>query len=350
MKNLFLLIFFALFLMPINIFALEYTSSLSGGDTIYTKHERLDNKARTSLRIDVSNIRNISHFELYVKYDNDLIGLATCNYVNFIGGGCGIISNGENTEVRFIYNGEEWQNQIDEYPIYTVTFMPIDATPAIGNTTVYVYFKNAKDKDGNDITINPSSKTFKFEDYNADIHTLILEDVIQENIEENDKKEITNDEIIKNQNKDENIIQNDNENKTIDNTNNINNSETNDGKNNESNDVSLEKTSKLLEKQNSNKKNLNSDYKMRNSNEKDISVTVKQKNDVNSGVNEKKQEENIEIRNKSFQSDDIELNNDTTKDLNSNLNNNQNSIFARVIIYSSIVIIGLGTILFLKKF
>ena len=200
-------IFVVFSLMPINIFALEYTSSLSGGDTFYTKHERLDPKARIPLHIDVSNIRNISHFELYVKYDNDLIGIAYCNYVNFIGEGCSIFRNDGNIEVRYIYNGEEWQNQIDEYPIYTVTFMPIETTPSTGNTTVSVYFKNAKDKEGNEINILPSSKIFKFEAYDADRNTLILEEL--KKYRNNKKDDITGEK--KNKKKNEVILNNDND-------------------------------------------------------------------------------------------------------------------------------------------
>lgn len=159
MKKKFLLLVIILLLIPTKVLGLTYTSSLSGDNTIFAKSdsEALNMRARTSMFIDVSNLENISYLELYVSYDNNLVGLSTCNSFNFIGGGCTITSD---KKVFHDYRGVS--SYVNQYHFYTVTFMYKDKTPKSGTTTVNVSFKNAKDLDGNSISISPSSKIYNF--------------------------------------------------------------------------------------------------------------------------------------------------------------------------------------------
>ena len=154
-----LLIMLVLLLIPIKVFAVEYNAKITGSDVIYSKPDNnsLNERAKTSIKIDVSNLGNISHLELYVAYDNDKIGLSTCNSFNFIGGGCSITND---KKVYYIYNGYYEEG----YPLYTVTFMPTSSTPKSGSTNVSVSFKNVKDKDGNIININTVSKKMRFDE------------------------------------------------------------------------------------------------------------------------------------------------------------------------------------------
>ncbi len=164
MKKKFLIIVFIsmLFLMPIKVLGLTYSSSLSGNDTIFAKSDNNNSnmKARTSLYIDVSNLENISYLELYVSYDTNLVGISTCNSFNYIGGGCGITND---KKVYYIYKYNNGLSEyINKYHLYTVTFMYTNSTPTSGSTNVSVSFKNAKDKEGNSISISSSSKTYNF--------------------------------------------------------------------------------------------------------------------------------------------------------------------------------------------
>lgn len=154
-----LLIMLVLLLIPIKVFAVEYNAKITGSDVIYSKPDNnsLNERAKTSIKIDVSNLSNISYLELYVAYDNDKIGLSTCNSFNFIGGGCSITND---KKVYYIYNGYYEEG----YPLYTVTFMPASSTPKSGSTNVSVSFKNVKDKDGNIININTVSKKMRFDE------------------------------------------------------------------------------------------------------------------------------------------------------------------------------------------
>lgn len=154
-----LLIMLVLLLIPIKVFAVEYNAKITGSDVIYSKPDNnsLNERGKTSIKIDVSNLSNISYLELYVAYENDRIGLSTCNSFNFIGGGCSITND---KKVYYIYNGYYEEG----YPLYTVTFMPASSTPKSGSTNVSVSFKNVKDKDGNIININTVSKKMRFDE------------------------------------------------------------------------------------------------------------------------------------------------------------------------------------------
>lgn len=178
-SNMNLLIMLVIFLIPIKVFAVEYNAKITGSDVIYSKPDSssLNERAKTSIKIDVSNLSSISHLELYVTYENDKIGLSTCNSFNFIGEGCSITND---KKVHYVYN-EYYE---EGYPLYTVTFMPTSSTPKSGLTNVSVLFKNVKDKDGNIININTVSKKMRFDEL-----------VFRINVNEQDKNESTDDTV-----------------------------------------------------------------------------------------------------------------------------------------------------------
>lgn len=160
-KNMILLIIFIL-MQPIRIHALEYNCELSGEDKIYSKPSdpNMMYRSSTSLYIDISNIDNISSFTVYVDYDNEIVGLGNCNLLNYIGSGCSITS-----DKKVFYNykySDGYLNLFDKYKLYTISFMPKDSTPESGTTEVKVYFENAKDKNGNPITISSCNKSYSF--------------------------------------------------------------------------------------------------------------------------------------------------------------------------------------------
>lgn len=165
MKKKIILLTTLFLISPINIKALEYESKLSGPDTISSMPSDEEMLIRTykNLYIDITNIENIDSFNMYIKYDKSLIGLSTCNLLNYISEGCQITSD---KEVYYEYKyGNSYKEQFKDNNFYRVGFRPIDATPESGTTTVEVYFKNAKDKEGNSITIKPSTKTYSFSKY-----------------------------------------------------------------------------------------------------------------------------------------------------------------------------------------
>lgn len=174
-------------IFPIKINALEYESKLSGDNTISSMpdNENEKNRAYKNLYINITNIENIKSFDMYVKYDNSLIGLSTCNLLNYIGGGCSITSN---KEVYYQYKHSNGYNDMfSTNDFYRVGFSPKESTPETGTTTVEVYFKNAIDKDSNPITIKSSSKTYTFTKFgfylNKDNNTDETNNIITENNE-----------------------------------------------------------------------------------------------------------------------------------------------------------------------
>lgn len=172
-----------IFIFPIKISALEYNSILSGDETISVVPDDSEVSSRLyrNLYINITNIENISSFDMYIKYDNSLIGLSTCNLLNYISTGCHMSSN---KEVYYQYRySDGYSSMINNYNFYRVGFMPIESTPDSGTTTVEVYFKNAKDKDSNPITIKSSNKTYTFSKYGMSI---------KKNEEDNSEKQTEN--------------------------------------------------------------------------------------------------------------------------------------------------------------
>lgn len=187
MKKKFILLIILFLLFPINTKALEYESKLSGPDTISSMPNDEEMLIRTykNLYIDITNIENIDSFNMYVKYDTNLIGLSTCNLLNYISEGCHITSD---KEVYYEYKyGNSYEKQFKDNNLYRVGFRPIDNTPEKGTTTVEVYFKNAKDKEGNSITIKSSTKTYSFKKYGM----IINNNDTENNNDNNNKKQET---------------------------------------------------------------------------------------------------------------------------------------------------------------
>ena len=156
-----LLIIFIL-ILPTKTNALEYTCTLSGNDKINSKSNdsNINLRSITPLNINISNINNISSFTVYIQYDNELIGVNTCNLLNYIGSGCSTTSD---RKIFYEYKySDTYLNLFDKYNLYTVSFMPKASTPESGKSEVKVYFENAKDIEGNSITINNCNKTYNF--------------------------------------------------------------------------------------------------------------------------------------------------------------------------------------------
>jgi len=192
MKLKFILLITLCFILPINIKALEYESKLSGENTISSMPDNEQNLIRTykNLYIDITNIENIDSFNMYIKYDKEVMGLTTCNLLNYIAEGCHITSA---KEIYYQYkHSDGYNNLFDNYNLYRVGFRPINTTPEAGTTTIEVYFKNATDKGGNPITIKSSSMTYNFTKYG-----MIFKD---NNKEEETENTPTNDNIEKSNN------------------------------------------------------------------------------------------------------------------------------------------------------
>ncbi len=148
-------------IVPFNVKALEYISELSGNEYIFSPSSTpMDRFNTRDLYINISNMYNIGSFDMYVKYDTELIDMCTCSFLNYIAGFC------QRTDDHMVIYPYEYQNvyieKFNKYNFYTVTFMSKSQTRESGTTTIEVFFKNAKDINGNPITISSSSKTYQF--------------------------------------------------------------------------------------------------------------------------------------------------------------------------------------------
>lgn len=169
MKNRIILITFLVLsvIFPSKVFAIDYECDISGEDVIRAKtdgwdYEEWKPQYLTDMYINVSNIENIGEFTMYVNYDKDTVGLYGCNSFNYITEGCPIASS-RNREVFYNYKYSNTNSErLNKYSLYTVTFAPKDNTPKIGDTKVTVYFENAKDINGNPISIKSCSKIYNF--------------------------------------------------------------------------------------------------------------------------------------------------------------------------------------------
>lgn len=152
----------ALFIIPINILALDYAATASGNRIFHSKADADKHgfRAYTDLYIDISNIENLDSLTMWVKYDTNLIGLQGCMHLYVADGGCPWYQD----SVYFKYTYKEgWHDRLNKYSFYHVTFMPKDSTPTSGTTEVRVEFENAKDKEGNDVYIEPLILEYTFE-------------------------------------------------------------------------------------------------------------------------------------------------------------------------------------------
>lgn len=157
-SKLYLLVILLIIFMPVKIFAMEYIAEITGSDVIYSKsdNENINQRMKSSISIDVSNLYNISYLELYVTYDTNLVGINTCSTFNFIATGCDITRD---KKIYYIYKDSLYDSNKH---MFNISFMYNDNTPKSGNTKIDVTIKNAKDKDGNSVIIKPISKEMKF--------------------------------------------------------------------------------------------------------------------------------------------------------------------------------------------
>ena len=65
-SKLYLLVILLIIFMPVKIFAMEYIAEITGSDVIYSKsdNENINQRMKSSISIDVSNLYNISYLEL----------------------------------------------------------------------------------------------------------------------------------------------------------------------------------------------------------------------------------------------------------------------------------------------
>lgn len=199
MKKKILLIIMLFLLLPTGIKALEYEVKLSGDDIILSKpqNEQALSRVSSNLYIDITNIENISSFDMYVEYDKTLIGLKTCNAFNYAGGGWYIDGN-KNVYYNYKYSNG-YKEYFNKYNLYRIGFKPNDSTPESGTTTVTVTIKNAKDLDNNSITIKSVSKTYTFKKYG-----IYLNNNNNDIIENNNDTVVNNNETTNNDNKSNN--------------------------------------------------------------------------------------------------------------------------------------------------
>lgn len=158
----FILFLVVLFIIPINVLALDYVATASGNRVFHSKADvdKYSFRAYTDLYIDISNIENLDSLTMWVKYDTNLIGLQGCMHLYVANGGCPWYQD----SVYFKYTYKEgWHDRLNKYSFYHVTFMPKDSTPTSGSTEVRVEFENAKDKEGNDVYIEPLVLEYTFE-------------------------------------------------------------------------------------------------------------------------------------------------------------------------------------------
>lgn len=161
MKKL-ILFFLSLFIIPINISALDYVATASDDRIFHSKEDanKYGGRAYTSLNINISNIENLASFRMNVIYDDNVIGISGCMYLYTIGIGC----SGGDGSIFFDYS-QRIVDRLNKYNLYTVTFMPIESTPISGKTNVIVEFENVKDKDQNDVYIAPLNLEYTFEPF-----------------------------------------------------------------------------------------------------------------------------------------------------------------------------------------
>ena len=238
MKIKFVLLVALILLIPINVDALEYKSTLSGKDTIYSKKNTYWQALYSNLYVDITNIENIGYFEMYVSYDKNLIGLNNCNLFNYAGSGCHMSSS----KIYYKYEySDSYEKYFNNNSFYRIVFVSNDSTPSSGTMKVDVYFENAKDKEQNPITITSSSKTYTFSESKINVPT--TEEDTSNNKDESNNQAIGDDKENTSTNENNNYVESQNDtsgNNSINNKDNgINNNEI---ENNESNGNSIKET------------------------------------------------------------------------------------------------------------
>ncbi len=157
-------------LLPNQIFALEYNSKISGIDTIYTFVRAFDQNAAysyTKLYVNIDNIENIDSFDMYIKFDmefivSDLYRDITdqCRVSNVVS-----LTPTEKLVVIHYKYQEKYEEYLNKANLITILLRESEQFSYPKTAPVEIFFKNAKDKDQNPITINSSSKTYRFKTY-----------------------------------------------------------------------------------------------------------------------------------------------------------------------------------------
>ena len=167
----------ALFLLlPLNVKALEYQSSAVGEGAIY--NYPADGKLQTAyyqkFHINMTNLSNVGYFEMKVKYDNTVVAIHSCALFNKPAQDCS--TKGSVNYIHYTYSKtSDYSSLIDFYALYTITVKPVPNTPKSGTTTFIVEFENAKDIDGNAISIRPMNVIISFTDNSKIRGDLIFE-------------------------------------------------------------------------------------------------------------------------------------------------------------------------------
>jgi len=188
MKKIYVIIL--LLLLPLNVKALEYNSTVTGEGAIYNypADGNLDQTAYyQKFFINMTNLSNVGYFEMKVKYDNNVVAIHSCAILFKVSQNCN--TKGSVNHIYYTYNKtNEDSSLIDIYPLYTVTLKPVPSTPKSGTTNFVVEFENAKDIEGNDITIRPIIVIISFAD-NSRIGGNIISAPKESPTKEEDKKD-----------------------------------------------------------------------------------------------------------------------------------------------------------------
>lgn len=162
MKKVIISLLFVLFMVPFEISASQYIATASGNKIFHTKEDlnTYGPYAYTSLAINISNVTDLDSLVIKVKYDRSLIGLQGCSHLYIANGGCPVYDG----DVYFRYEFTEGRaDRLNQYDFYLVRFMPKEGTPSSGTTNVIVEFENVKDKQQNDVYIEPLNIQYTFE-------------------------------------------------------------------------------------------------------------------------------------------------------------------------------------------
>ena len=152
-----------LFTFIIKTYASSYTCNLSGDSTMYPYDETKSVYFYVvNMKIDIENIKDLSSFDMYIKYDKDLFGVYGCTFLNNNRSNCNF-NKDDNSIITYNYKYSNKYN-FDNTTFYTVSFISNHKTPNSGNSEVKVYFENVKDKNNNDSEINECIREIAFKE------------------------------------------------------------------------------------------------------------------------------------------------------------------------------------------
>ena len=149
--------------------AINYTCKLFGDHKIVAK-KATNSSDRYSysgeLKIDISNLEDIASVTIYVEYDGEKVWPTNCMLFNIANGGCSLTGEHSNTVWKTYreFSTSDMKSQLNKYSLFQLNLVPNYEIPLTETMEVTVSFKNAIDKDGNSITIEPCSRIFEFTD------------------------------------------------------------------------------------------------------------------------------------------------------------------------------------------